>query len=218
MRQALRRTIGLGGAAFVAVGAALVLTLPASAHDTIATPGCAKDGHATIHIQTIRNYDVNKSHPKNNSITVKEGNNTLFGPDMFGVSYDNVVTIDGTQPHSLIVHVQSWDNVGTMDIPVSTTVCKTPPSSTTAPPTTTSAPPTKPSGTTTTAPPMTTTGGATTTTALVAAATTSSTEGTLPFTGVNTAFPLLIAGVLVVAGGGILLWLRLAAKRRRTES
>jgi hypothetical protein len=220
MRQALRRTIGLGGAAFVAVGAALVLTLPASAHDTVATPGCADDGHATIEIHTTRDYDVDKKHPKNNSVTVTEGGATVFGPDAFGKTYEHTVILDGSVAHTVNVHVQSWDNVGTLDIPLTTTVCpgnKPTPTTTTAPPTTTTtvAPPT-----TTTAAPTTTTAGSTptTTTAVVAAATTTSTTGTLPFTGVNAGFPLLIAGVLVVAGGGILLWLRLAAKRRRTES
>ncbi|HEX9337423.1 MAG TPA: LPXTG cell wall anchor domain-containing protein [Pseudonocardiaceae bacterium] len=207
MRQGLRRTIGLGGAAFVAVGAALVLTLPASAHATVATPGCAKDSHATIEVHTTVKYDVDKTHPKNNSITITEGNTTLFGPDMFGQTYSNTVTltVDSTKTHDVNVHVQSWNNIGTMDIPLTTLVCsenKPPTSTTTAAPTTT------------TMAPATTTS----TTAVVAAATTAAPAATLPNTGVNAAFPLLIAGVLVVAGGGILLWLRLGAKRRRTDS
>jgi uncharacterized surface anchored protein len=171
-------------------------------------------------------YNTNTPTPNPNSVTVTEGGVVIFAKDPFGKTYGKTVTLDGTKVHNVIVHFQAWDdptgsNHWTVDIPVQTTVCgdHKPPSSTTPPPTTTTAPPThtttpKPP-TSTTAP--TTTGGTTTTTAVVAGATTTGT-GTLPFTGVNATFPLLIAGVLVVAGGGILLWLRLAARRRRTES
>jgi len=75
---------------------------------------------------------------------------------------------------------------------------------------------TPPTTTTTTVPPTTTTtkpAATTTKTPVVAAA-----SSQLPNTGVNAGMPLLVAGVLVVAGGGILLWLRIAAKRRSTNN
>jgi hypothetical protein len=222
----MRRAIGLGGATFVAVGAVLVLTLPASAHNTLAEPGCASDGHATIHIHTTQNYDTDAQHPKSNTVTAKDEDGVFLAPDPFGQSYTNTVTLDGTKAHTVTVHVQAWNdpqgkNGWTLDIQLTTTVCgdHKPPSSTTYPPSSTTAPPT--STKTTTAPETTTaaaTGGTTTTTTAVVAAATTDTANTLPFTGVNATFPLLIAGVLVIAGGGILLWLRLAARRRRTES
>jgi len=219
MRQAMRRAIGIGGATFVAVGAALALTLPASAHEASATPGCATDGHATILIKTLKDYDTNTPTANPNSVTVTEGNVVVAAKDPFAKSYNKTVTLDGTTAHSVVVHFQAWDDPTgskgwTVDIPVQTTVCEnnhpsttTPPptTTTTAPPTTTTAPITQPTAT-----------SPTTTTAVVAGVTTNG-SGTLPFTGVNATFPLLIAGVLVVAGGGILLWLRLAARRRRTN-
>jgi hypothetical protein len=215
----MRRAIGIGGATFVAVGAALVLTLPASAHEASATPGCASDGHATIHITTLKDYNTNTSTPKPNSVTVTEGTVVISAKDPFGKTYDKTVTLDGTKVHNVIVHFKAWDDPTgssgwTVDIPVTTTVCTSehPSSTTTYPPTSTTVPPTH----TTTVPPTTTIAAETTTAAVVAAATTTG-SGTLPFTGVNATFPLLIAGVLVIAGGGILLWLRLAARRRRTN-
>jgi hypothetical protein len=170
MRQAMRRAIGIGGATFVAVGAALVLTLPASAHEASATPGCASDGHATIHIATLKDYDTNTPTPKPNSVTVTEGTAVIFATDPFGKTYDKTVTLDGTKVHNLIVHFKAWDDPTgskgwTVDIPVTTTVCTSEhPSSTTNPPTTTTVPPTH----TTTKPPTTTIAPETTTAAVVA--------------------------------------------------
>jgi LPXTG-motif cell wall-anchored protein len=200
----MRRTIGLGGAAFVAVGAALVLTLPASAHATVATPGCATDGTATIEIHTTIDYDAPKDHPKDNTVKVLEGTKTVFS-DTFGKNFSHTVSLDGTVAHSIVVQVRGFNGKGNIDIPLDTAVCpgnKPSETSTTQPPTTTAVPS------------QTSKPAATTTAALAGA----SSSGQLPNTGVSTAVPLLVAGVLVVAGGGILLWLRLGAKRRRTDS
>jgi len=216
MRQAMRRTIGLGGAAFVAVGAALVLTLPASAHDAKATPDCASNGQATVTIDAT-NYSLDGKNKTPNWVTVtdKDSGTVLLDKTFFGTDFNikvfpkiDPVKLDGTKAHTVTVHVDAFDDPQgkknfTKDITVSTTVCTTSGggSSTTQPPTTTTPSPTsKPA--------------ATTTAALAGA----SGSGQLPNTGVSTAVPLLVAGVLVVAGGGILLWLRLGAKRRRTDS
>jgi LPXTG-motif cell wall-anchored protein len=56
---------------------------------------------------------------------------------------------------------------------------------------------------------------------MVAPATTTTTtpaavaSAQLPNTGVSAAVPLGIAGVLLVAGGGILVWMRMSARRRK---
>ena len=218
MRQAMRRAIGLGGATFVAVGAVLVLTLPASAHNHTDSASCV-DGKSVLDV-SLTNY-VDK--PNSVNITETDGNGkvtVLHNDADFTPQYVNTFTEDGTVTQSYHIVVVAHSTQFSFKDTVTTPVCpvKPPPTTTTVPPTTTTTPPThtttKPP-TTTTAPP--TTVGATTTTAVVAAATTTG-AGTLPFTGVNATFPLLIAGVLVIVGGGILLWLRLAARRRRTES
>jgi hypothetical protein len=217
MRQAMRRAIGLGGATFVAVGAALVLTLPASAHDHSDMASCI-DGQSVLSVK-LTNYGDG---PNSVTITETDGNGKvtpLASVADFTPAKSFTFTEDGTitQSYHVVVVAHSsqfsFDHTDTTPKCVTTTTTTVPPTTTTTRPThTTTKPPT-----TTTAPPTTTTAGATTTTAVVAAATTTG-AGTLPFTGVNATFPLLIAGVLVIVGGGILLWLRLAARRRRTES
>ena len=211
MRQAMRRTIGLGGAAFVAVGAALVLTLPASAHTATATPDCAKDGQATVTIDATK-YAVdteNKNKTPNWVTATDETGKVLLGKSFFGMDFNTTlfpnldpVNLDGTKPHTVTVHVQAFDDPNgdkkfTVNIEVDTKVCPTGSSSVPPPP------------------PVVHSTPPTTTTAALAAA---SGSGQLPNTGVNAEVPLLVAGVLVVAGGGILLWLRLGARRRRTDS
>jgi hypothetical protein len=219
MRQAMRRAIGIGGATFVAVGAALVLTLPASAHNHTDSASCV-DGKSVLDI-SLTAYNAKAK----NTVTITEtdGNGkvtVLHSDNNFGSTYQDSFTEDGTitQSYHVVVTASDGDQFS-FDHTDTTPVCSEGGTTTTTPPTTTTAPPTT---TTTAKPPTTTTtppntGSTTTTTAVVAGATTTG-AGTLPFTGVNATFPLLIAGVLVIAGGGILLWLRLAARRRRTES
>lgn len=216
MRQAMRRAIGIGGATFVAVGAALVLTLPASAHVHSDSAKCV-EGKSVLDI-SLTNYG---GKPNSVTITETDGNGKVTvlhsAPD-FGSTYVHTFTEDGTITQSYHIVVVAHDGGQfSFDDTLTTKACVTPPPpSTTVPPTSTTVPPTRsttaPPTTGTTAPPT-----ATTTTAVVAGVTTTG-SGTLPFTGVNATFPLLIAGVLVVAGGGILLWLRMAARRRRTDS
>jgi hypothetical protein len=209
----MRRAIGIGGATFVAVGAALVLTLPASAHNHTDSASCV-DGKSVLNVQ-LTNYG-----DKPNSVTITEtdgnGKVTVLHSDKdFTPKYTPPTFIeDGTITQSYHVVVVANTKQFSFDHTDTTPACVTTTTTTTVPPTTTTAPPTttKVTATVTT----TTSPAATTTTAVVAAATTTG-SGTLPFTGVNATFPLLIAGVLVVAGGGILLWLRLAARRRRTN-
>jgi LPXTG-motif cell wall-anchored protein len=220
----MRRTIGLGGAAFVAVGAALVLTLPASAHDHKIGPACTVDdagkGQMVLTID-LTNFAVDTQHPKNpgiNTISVKDevagGKTIQLIPDGTPFTTKLHKTFDSTSSpatgapdaqNTFTVTVSAWDDVkdGKSQNFSFTEIDKVAPCVKASPP-----PPPPVVHSSSTPPP-------TTTTAALAAA---SGSGQLPNTGVNAEVPLLVAGVLVVAGGGILLWLRLGAKRRRTDS
>ena len=242
MRQGLRRTIGLGGAAFVAVGAALVLTLPASAHNPTWTAACNSDGKVIVNLSLNAYVDTPDALGNTVGVTDDSGNIVIASHGFGKTDNSASAPLAGNKGYTFTMTIFAQDDPngkhgnktgpGQFDgtFKLKTYACDNGghPTTTTCPPTTTTtkAPPTTttsrkpPPTTTTTKPTTTTTAGSTTTTttAVVAAATTAAPAGTLPFTGVNAGFPLLIAGVLVVAGGGILLWLRLAAKRRRTES
>jgi LPXTG-motif cell wall-anchored protein len=229
MRQAVRRTVRVGGVTAVAIGAALVLAIPASAHNATATANCAVDGHPTVLIQADSFAALAKG--KANTLEITEGNTTLFGPVNFGTTYEPNgksnnnpdpinLTVDGTVVHHLVVKVVAYDSSKyDFTIPLKTTVCEQPSKSPT--PTPTPTPTTPPTHTqSSTPPPATTTtqaevapAAATTTTPPAVAGT-----GTLPNTGVNVALPLGIAGALVVVGGGILAWMRFGARRKGASS
>jgi LPXTG-motif cell wall-anchored protein len=224
MRQAVRRTVGIGGATAMAFGAALVLALPASAHNATATADCAVDGHPTVLIQANSFAAISGS--KVNTLEIVEGSTTLFGPVDFSGTYepngkannnpDPVnLTVDGTVTHDLTVKIVAWDSSKyDFSIPVKTTVCQQPSSTKPTPTTQPTQPPTHSSSPApTTTQPEVAPAAATTTTPPAVAGT-----GTLPNTGVNVALPLGIAGALVVIGGGILAWMRFGSRRRGTSS
>jgi hypothetical protein len=198
----------------------LVLALPASAHNHTDSAIC--DGSNAVFTVTLSNYNGGVK----NTITVTDQGKTILDHQTFkgGFSQDFTDT-DATVQHVFTVNVLAGDDKDgkqgfTFYDTKTSPVCSTPPTSTTT--TTTTTPPPPPPSSTTTAPPttttavvppVTTTAPPTTTSAVVAAATTTPGSGSLPFTGVNTALPLGIAGLLVVAGGGILFWLRFKARR-----
>lgn len=196
-----------------------MLTLPASAHHPKFTATCDTTNHQMVLTIDLEQY-AKGSEGQVNTITATDqpaGGKLITLIDA-GTKFDTTFTATfnaSSKPatgsaevkNTFVVTVKAWDDPNgdkgfTTTFTQDVDPCvKTPPTTTTAPPTTT----------TTVAPP--TTHATTTTTAVVAAA-----SSQLPNTGVNAGMPLLIAGVLVVAGGGILLWLRLAAKRRSTNS
>jgi hypothetical protein len=220
MRQAARRAVGIGGATAVAIGAMLALALPASAHVHSDTAGCYNN--SAVFKVDLENYNGGKT----NTVTITDQGTTIVNAETFKTSYVKTFTdADATVAHTFTISVVAGDDkTGSQGFTFKDTqtspVCETPPpppptTTTTTPPppsSTTTAPPTTTSSSTT-PPPATTTAPPTTTTAVVAAATTTPGSGSLPFTGVNTALPLGIAGLLVVAGGGILFWLRFKARR-----
>ncbi|HEX5405010.1 MAG TPA: hypothetical protein VFX16_22225 [Pseudonocardiaceae bacterium] len=193
----------------------LALALPASAHVHTDSAGCK--GNDAVFTVSLTRYNADKK----NTVTITDQGTTVVDHVSFGSSYSDTITdTDATVAHVFTINVVAGDDVDgsqgfTFYDKQTSPVCDTPP----PPPTTTTPPPTT---TTTTAPPTTTTpettppattAPPTTTSAVVAAATTTPGSGSLPFTGVNTALPLGIAGLLVVAGGGILFWLRMKARR-----
>jgi LPXTG-motif cell wall-anchored protein len=217
----MRRTVGVGGAAAVALGAMLALALPASAHTPLIKASCDTDtGQASVMIN-LTNY-VKKKHQTNTVTLTMDGSTVLLQPTDFDTMYPPDQTkagsddlsnwqvfpnLDGTVAHHFVMHVTSDDGIGAGDFPADSPMCPQPTKPTPPPPTQPTQPPSQSSST---PPPPSTT------TAVVAAATTTSVPpgaGELASTGVNAGFPIAIAGLLVIAGGGILFFLRFKARK-----
>lgn len=212
MRLAVRRAVGIAGATAVAIGAALTLALPASAHDHSFDAMC-KGSDINVEV-TLTNYTGSPNTVKVTDTDASGASTTLVDNTDFGHSYVHTFVIaNASTKHTFAITVGSGDNIGAFSQSKSAGPCCPGKTTTTTPPpttTTTVAPPT------TTTPPATHSTTPTTTTAVVAAATSTGPVGTasLPFTGANVGLPLGIAGFLVVVGGGLLFWLRFSAKRR----
>lgn len=227
MRVAVRRAVGVGGAAAVALGAVMALALPASAHTPKIKAGCNDYGQATVSIN-LRDYKVD--HHKKNTVTLTEDKDTVLLPTTtFGEQYPvhqtrtgagnpanwKTFTVDGTDAHHFVMSVTSIDGIGEGYFPADSTACPQPTDTTTTTTTTTTdtVPPTDTSTSSSeTTPPATTTSEA----VVAAATTTQAPPGAqqLAFTGVNAALPIGIAAALVVVGGGILFWLRFNSRRK----
>ena len=207
MRQSVRRTLGVGGATVAALGTVLALAIPASAHTHVDSASCT-DGKVVLKVSLTR-YVGSTNH-----VTVAQAgvSKALVDTD-FGSTFTlpntkyPLPTFDPTVANDFTVKVVASDSSQySFTESLHSDACKqAPPTSTTT--TTVKAPPTKVTTTTTT----------TTTAAPVAAVTTTTTPAAaasapLPNTGVSTAVPLGIAGLLLAAGAAILVTLRL---RRR---
>jgi hypothetical protein len=235
MRQAARRAVGIGGAGAVAIGAMLALALPASAHTHNHSAGCNTNTDKIEYNLDLEQYQTTfNGKPIKNTVNVTDNTtgDVIVNNDDFGTKLVSTLPVPGdvTVEHKFTIVVVAGDDKDIKNgqgkkgfsFTAYDTASPCPPpssSSATPPPSDSSVPPSQPpssqpssvpppTSNTTTAPPTTTT-----TTAVVAAATTTPGSGSLPFTGVNTALPLGIAGLLVVAGGGILFWLRFKARR-----
>ena len=230
MRLAVRRAVGTAGATAVAIGAALTLALPASAHTPTITPLCDKTaGTASLTVQ-MEYYTADSRNSKDpNTVSVSiDGKDVLTNPaspQPFDSAWGpKKWSLDPTVSHTYTVTIYSWEDPkgkdhgpgstkGVWDGTFNGTIeaCVKPS------PTPTPTPTPTPSGSSS---PTPTPSSSPSTTPSVAAAATSTTPvggGTLPFTGANVGLPLGIAGALVVIGGGLLFWLRFSAKRRRTS-
>ena len=227
-----RRLLGIGGAALVAVCAAAVLALPASAQTVDWTVECDGD-HILVQVD-LAGYATTPD-PTGNTVEVDDANDLAFIPKQnFGATFTDLsgeFPSSATDTFTMTIFAQDDPNGtnggnGTQNQYDGTFTLTWGPcpengstSGRTAPTTTTTAPPT--TTTTATAATTTTTTAATTTsdTAVVAAPTTTTTTtnsgGTLPFTGVSAGASILVAACLLAAGGAILLWLRRSARHQR---
>lgn len=215
MRLAVRRTVGIGGAAAVALGAALVLALPASAH--VHSDNAACYGSTAEFTVDLQNYNSGVT----NTVTITDNGTTVVDGQTFKSSYNTPVKDDNaTIEHAFKITVVAGDDKpdssgngpsGFSFVDTQTSPVCVKETTTTPPPTSESTTPPPPSSSTP-APPTTTSE------AVVAAATTTPAgpPGSAPLasTGVNAGLPLGIAGGLLVVGGGILFWLRFNSRRK----
>jgi hypothetical protein len=218
MTLTARRSFGIGSAAAVAIGAALLLAAPADAHTPNLTAACVGE-QTTL---TIDLKDYNGSHPNKVSATVKAAGaakatslvETSF-QDKYHATFNDAKAIRSDVAETFTVTVQAWDDAnGKNGWSFSKTLTAAACQKTTPPPTDT----TTSTTTTTTTVVTTTTAPATTTSAVVVAPTTTtdtSVENTaLANTGVNSGVMIGIAAALLVLGGGLLFALRFLARRR----
>lgn len=234
MRLAVRRTVSVGGATAVAIGAALALAIPASAHTPTWNVGCQTTGSHHNKVETgkvLVSLQLSAYAGTGNTVEVTEDgvSTPLLAQKDFNQSFTWSTTVDGTDAaHKFTMTITAQDDPGGLKhgpgspngqwdgaFTLSSDVCKAPSGGTPTPPPPTQ-PPTQPpshsvspSPTPAVVPQVAST--TTTTAAPVGAA-------TLPNTGVNVALPLGIAGALVVVGGGILAFLRFGARRKRTSN
>src|SRR5256885_1397596 len=111
--SAKRRWLAVASGAVTtsAVAAALVLlAAPASAHTPSATPGCTKDGHATL---TVVLAAYNPEHA--NHVKVMDGDKVLADTDFkstfnFPQDVTDAPTLAGDVAHHFVVDVKAWDD------------------------------------------------------------------------------------------------------------
>lgn len=199
--------------------AGLLAAVPASAHTPSLRAGCV-DGDAVLTVGLSR-YDGRRS----NSVSVRD-NGRSVGERRFGESFRQSYREPGTVAHAFTVTVSAWDDprwergwsfTRTLTVPA----CVTPTTTTTPVAVTTTAPvtTTTPVETTTT---TTTTSTSTTTTPLTfdwpttqrkAVVVPVAGDSGLPDTGADVTVPLVL-GVLLLAGGTVLLFVLRRRLRR----
>lgn len=233
MREIMRRTLGVGGATAVALGAAVVLAGPAGAHTPTATATCSDGSGATpagvVITVDLTNYRTPQAKGDQNTVSITdtpEGGTatTVLDTTAFDNAYSAAFNADskphGTGPadaaNTVVVTVKAWDDpdgangwTKTITLPVAACVQAPPPPSSTT--TSTTTPPPSTTTSTTASPPGTTSAVAapvpTTTPPAVRTA-------ALANTGVNAGFPLALGGGLLAIGAVILFGMRRSARRR----
>ena len=227
----MRTRLRLGAAAAVGLGALLlttVLAAPALAwHANVTVNARCLDGQVRVHYRVEawekgHEATVAVTYELNGKVTPLESDEHYFGPqhNQFSGHFDLPAGTTGTITFTAVA---SWDSGETSTDSGSDQL---PPADKCAGATSTSAPTTLPP---TTAPPTTVPGPlptvapssslATTTTddtAVGAATSTTAGGGQLPFTGASSA-PMLLAGIALVAGGGLLLLASRAGDGRTTR-
>jgi hypothetical protein len=218
----MRRTLGVGGATAVAIGATLALAGVASAHVHTVTAVCDQDTNSANYGKSVLTVTLTDYVDKPNSVLVIETAGTgktavitqLSANSDFTPKYVQTFVEDGTTAQSYEVKVVAHDSGFSFDETKATAVCPQPVVTTTTPsPTSTTTP--SPTPAPTSAPVQTTTPAP-----AVAPAANKIPPAASPglaYTGVSTTLPLIIGGVLIVLGAAALVAMRLM-RRRRTES
>ena len=218
----MRTRLRLGAAASVGLGALLLATVlasPALAWDAAVEvkTKCLDDGRVKVKY-TVTAWEADHAADVHATYSLNGGSELPLPSgelDAEGVFEDHFVLDAGTTGTVVVFVTVDWEDSdefefpnGRADLPEK---CKGEDSTTTTSESTT----TTSESTTTTSPtttessvaPTTSIEETTTTAAVGAAATTSTAGGQLPFTGAGTSQPMLLAGIVLLAGGGLFLLL-----------
>jgi hypothetical protein len=184
----------------VAAVALIALAVPASAHTPQVKSDCARNGEATLQIK-LKNYPA-----KENSVTVLEGDKTVFETTKFTGDWEKTLKFDGSVAHTWVISVKAGDDPDgkhgwTKDLTAKSEVCEQPPSSQPSEPSEPSEPPSS-------NPPSSEPAPVTTTTAAPAVGA----NANLAETGASIALPLGIGALLLLGGGALLLVMRKRGK------
>ena len=224
----MRTRLRLGAAASVGLGALLLATVlasPALAWDaTVEVKAkCLDDGRVKVKY-TVTAWEADHAADVHATYSLNGGSELSLPSgelDAEGVFEDHFVLDAGTTGNVVVYVTVDWKDSDEFEFPKGKAYlpekCKGEDSTTTTSESTT----TTSESTTTTSPtttessvaPTTSIEETTTTAAVGAAATTSTAGGQLPFTGAGTSQPMLLAGIVLVAGGGLFL---LLSRDRRT--
>jgi uncharacterized surface anchored protein len=218
----MRTRLRLGAAASVGLGALLLATVlasPALAWDAAVEvkTKCLDDGRVKVKY-TVTAWEVDHAADVHATYSLNGGSELSLPSgelDAEGVFEDHFVLDAGTTGNVVVYVTVDWKDSDEFEFPKGKAYlpekCKGEDSTTTTSESTT----TTSESTTTTSPtttessvaPTTSIEETTTTAAVGAAATTSTAGGQLPFTGAGTSQPMLLAGIVLLAGGGLVLLL-----------
>jgi uncharacterized surface anchored protein len=218
----MRTRLRLGAAASVGLGALLLATVlasPALAWDATVEvkTKCLDDGRVKVKY-TVTAWEADHAADVHATYSLNGGSELSLPSgelDAEGVFEDHFVLDAGTTGNVVVYVTVDWKDSDEFEFPKGKAYlpekCKGEDSTTTTSESTT----TTSESTTTTSPtttessvaPTTSIEETTTTAAVGAAATTSTAGGQLPFTGAGTSQPMLLAGIVLLAGGGLVLLL-----------
>jgi hypothetical protein len=221
----MRTRLRLGAAASVGLGALLLATVLASPafawHSTVTVNSRCVDEGVRVHY-TVEAWE--KGHKATIDVSYELNGETVVleeGTPLFNKFTDHFDLPAGTTGEIVFTVVTTWTDTGEettsygKDELPKPEKCKDHGSSSSS--SSSSSSTSSSSTTSTTSPPSSdtqpTTSSSTTTTAVVGGATSTTAGGQLPFTGAGSTQPMLLAGIVLVAGGGLFL---LLSRDRRT--
>jgi uncharacterized surface anchored protein len=217
----MRTRLRFGAAASVGLGALLLATVlasPALAWDATVEvkTKCLDDGRVKVKY-TVTAWEADHAADVHATYSLNGGSELPLPSgelDAEGVFEDHFVLDAGTTGNVVVYVTVDWKDSDEFEFPKGKAYlpekCKGEDSTTTSESTTTtseSTTTTSPTTTESSVAPTTSIEETTTTAAVGAAATTSTAGGQLPFTGAGTSQPMLLAGIVLLAGGGLVLLL-----------